>query len=147
METEQPLLLRFLSRHRGIGFVLARNNGEEVCCYHADSRVCGSVAQPPDPAKLSFLQPYGNPARLWESLCRFALHEACGDLILFGAYDGKEIVCFDDQVGGHGSVGGEQSRPFLILPENHPLAEKEELAGNEFLYHQVFLPLRNAATL
>ena len=31
-----------------------------------------------------------------------------GDCVLFGAYDGYEIVSFDDQVGAHGSAGGDQ---------------------------------------
>jgi hypothetical protein len=81
---------------------------------------------------------------LLPELRRFALDDACGDLVLFGAYDGERIACFDDQVGGHGSIGGEQSRPFLILPAGHPLLRREDLAGHEFLYREVFLPLRGA---
>ena len=40
-----------------------------------------------------------------------------GDLVLFGAYDGYEIVSFDDQIGAHGSAGGDQVWPFLIAPD------------------------------
>jgi hypothetical protein len=39
-----------------------------------------------------------------------------GDMVLFGAYDGYDIVSFDDQVGAHGCVGGEQAHPFLMTP-------------------------------
>ena len=39
-----------------------------------------------------------------------------GDCVLFGAYDGYDIVSFDDQVGAHGSAGGDQVYPFLISP-------------------------------
>jgi hypothetical protein len=28
--------------------------------------------------------------------------------VLFGAYDGYDIVSFDDQVGEHGSAGGDE---------------------------------------
>ena len=66
------------------------------------------------------------------------LGHRCGDLVLFGAIDEEGIACFDDQVGGHGSVGGEQSRPFLILPVGHPVLKKERLRGYEFLYHDIF---------
>ncbi len=45
-------------------------------------------------------------ARAVESLVR---QPNGGDLVLFGAYDGSEIVSFDDQVGAHGSAGGDQS--------------------------------------
>ncbi|HTK50657.1 MAG TPA: hypothetical protein VL308_02150, partial [Gemmatimonadaceae bacterium] len=40
-----------------------------------------------------------------------------GDIVLFGAYDGYEIVSFDDQIGAHGSAGGDQVWPFLIAPD------------------------------
>lgn len=40
-----------------------------------------------------------------------------GDIVLFGAFDGYEIVSFDDQIGAHGSAGGDQMYPFLLAPE------------------------------
>jgi len=40
-----------------------------------------------------------------------------GDCVLFGEYDGYDIISFDDQVGAHGSAGGDQVYPFLISPE------------------------------
>jgi hypothetical protein len=39
-----------------------------------------------------------------------------GDCVLFGAYDGTFIVSFDDQVGAHGSAGGDQVYPFIMGP-------------------------------
>ena len=115
----------------------------EICCYHDGERTVGSQERVPAPEGLKFLRPYGEPETLWPRLVAFALDDACGDLILFGAYDGERIACFDDQVGGHGSVGGEQSRPFVILPNSHPLTGRNDLVGNSFLYHEVFKPLRN----
>jgi hypothetical protein len=52
-------------------------------------------------------------ARAVESLVR---QPNGGDLVLFGAYDGREIVSFDDQVGAHGCAGGDQVFPFVITP-------------------------------
>jgi hypothetical protein len=46
-----------------------------------------------------------------------------GDLVLFGAYDGYDIVSFDDQVGAHGSAGGPQVYPFLITPPTLDVAD------------------------
>jgi hypothetical protein len=74
-----------------------------------------------------------------DELQRFGSGANCGDLVIFGALDEEGIACFDDQVGGHGSVGGEQSRPFIILPVGHPLLKQEKLAGYQFLYRDVFL--------
>ncbi len=146
VEAAQPLLVHFLSQHKGIGFVLAKGVSDEIWCYHDGGHICASAKTPPPELELEFLRPYGTPDKLWPQLCKFAQEEACGDLILFGAYDGERIVCFDDQVGGHGSIGGEQSQPFLILPNNHPLQNQAELCGNEFLYYDVFAPCRTDIT-
>jgi hypothetical protein len=141
IETEQPLLVSFLSQHKGIGFVLAQDRDGRTWCLHHGGRVAGTATELPPAAGLAFLRGYGDPAALWPDLCRFATGGNCGDLILFGAYDGQRIACFDDQVGGHGSIGGEQLQPFLILPAGHPVLSKDNPAGHTFLYHEVFLPL------
>ncbi|HLA13725.1 MAG TPA: alkaline phosphatase family protein [Gemmatimonadaceae bacterium] len=45
-----------------------------------------------------------------------------GDCVLFGAFDGDDIISFDDQVGAHGSAGGDQVYPFIISPRTLGLA-------------------------
>ena len=45
-----------------------------------------------------------------------------GDCVLFGSFDGYDIISFDDQVGAHGSAGGDQVYPFIISPERLGLA-------------------------
>ena len=40
-----------------------------------------------------------------------------GDCVLFGAYDGYKIISFDDQIGAHGSAGGDQVYPFIMTPK------------------------------
>ncbi|MGH7616154.1 MAG: carboxypeptidase-like regulatory domain-containing protein [Gemmatimonadaceae bacterium] len=47
-----------------------------------------------------------------------------GDITIFGAYDGYEIVSFDDQIGAHGAAGGNQVHPFLIGPAHLELEGK-----------------------
>lgn len=142
IDEAHPQLLPFLCQHPGIGLVMARGAGDELCFFHAAGHYCLSAALPPTPQELEFLRPFGDPLRLLPELRRFGLDEACGDFIIFGAYDGERVACFDDQVGGHGSIGGEQLRPFLILPRGHALLGREDLTGHSFLYHEVFLPLR-----
>ncbi len=140
VEAAQPLLLRFLQKHKGIGFVLARGEqAGELMIFHSG----GHIRVTEDPRfhqhELAFLRPYGAPYELLYQLYRFGLGPRCGDLVLFGALDEKGMACFDDQVGGHGSVGGEQSRPFIILPLGHPVLDRERLSGYEFLYRDIFL--------
>lgn len=139
VEIAQPLLLRFLQRHKGVGFVLAQGDSpEEICIFHREGRLDLVPGQTPAQADRQFLRPYGMPGLLIEQLYKFGRGPLCGDLVLFGALDEQGIACFDDQVGGHGSVGGEQSRPFLILPLDHPVINEEKLYGYEFLYWDVF---------
>jgi hypothetical protein len=140
VEQAQPLLLRFLQQHKGIGFVLARGEAPgEVCIFHPGGRLFTQPGSIHRQEELEFLRPYGVPDDVVEELRRFGSGGNCGDLVIFGALDEEGIACFDDQVGGHGSVGGEQSRPFVILPVGHPVLQREKLAGYQFLYRDVFL--------
>ena len=80
------------------------------------------------------LEPYGTEPLLARAVERLVKQTNAGDLVLFGAYDGYEIVCFDDQVGAHGSAGGSQLHPFLIAPqqlglENAVLEDARDLHG------------------
>lgn len=139
VEQAQPLLLRFLQKHKGIGFVLTLGEKPgEICIFHRTGRLDLHPDRQTEQRDREFLRPYGNPADLVDELCRYGNGPLCGDLVLFGALDEKGIACFDDQVGGHGSVGGEQSRPFIILPLGHRALEQERLSGYEFLYRDVF---------
>jgi hypothetical protein len=140
VEQTQPLLLRFLQQHKGIGFVLAKGEeADEVCIFHTHGRLCTAPGRFHRQDDLEFLRPYGVPDDVVEELHRFGSGANCGDLVIFGALDEEGIACFDDQVGGHGSVGGEQSRPFIILPVGHPVLQREKLTGYRFLYEDVFL--------
>ncbi len=141
IEQAQPLLLRFLKKHRGIGFVLAKGKEEnEICIFHQRGHIHLTENPRFHQEELEFLRPYGAPYDLLAQLYRFGQGPRCGDLVLFGALDEEGIACFDDQVGGHGSVGGEQSRPFIILPLGHQVLQQEKLSGYEFIYWEVFKP-------
>jgi hypothetical protein len=105
-----------LLSHPGIGLIATRS-AEGV---HVESRagkgliVNGSVnvtggANP--------LEPYGTQRYVVNAIESLVNQPNAGDCVLFGAYDGYDIVSFDDQVGAHGSAGGDQVYPFLISPK------------------------------
>jgi hypothetical protein len=104
-----------LVAHPGIGLVLTRSDDG----VHAEGS--GGRATIRDGHLLVIegtnpLDSYGTESyqlRAIESLLR---QPNCGDVVLFGAFDGYDIVSFDDQVGAHGSAGGDQVYPFLITP-------------------------------
>jgi hypothetical protein len=62
------------------------------------------------------MERYGVEPYVLRSVYDLVRQPNAGDLVLFGAYDGYDIVSFDDQVGAHGSAGGDQVYPFLLTP-------------------------------
>jgi hypothetical protein len=64
------------------------------------------------------LEPYGTGANVTRAVAHLVSQRNAGDVIIFGAYDGYEIVSFDDQIGAHGAAGGNQVFPFVIGPSH-----------------------------
>jgi hypothetical protein len=104
-----------LVKHGGIGLVLTLKNDT----VHAESTrgtamISGGrveVLTGENPVEL-----YGTEAFQLRAIESLVCQPNCGDCVLFGAYDGFEIISFDDQIGAHGSAGGDQVFPFLITP-------------------------------
>ncbi|MBA3406358.1 MAG: hypothetical protein H0U13_17015 [Gemmatimonadaceae bacterium] len=63
------------------------------------------------------LELYGTELYALNAIDDLVSQPNAGDCVLFGAYDGYDIISFDDQVGAHGSAGGDQVYPFLIAPK------------------------------
>ena len=60
--------------------------------------------------------PFGTETHVLRAVENLVNQPNAGDCVLFGTFDGTDIVSFDDQVGAHGSAGGDQMYPFLITP-------------------------------
>jgi hypothetical protein len=109
-----------LLAHAGVGLVLTRDGA----CVRAEGRDgCASIACEPGGAPrvvvtrgANPLAAYGHGAHVLRAIMELVHQDNAGDLVVFGAYDGYEIVSFDDQVGAHGSAGGEQTYPFILAP-------------------------------
>lgn len=102
-----------LLAHEGIGLI-ATLSGPVVHVESALGRALISDGVLEVIAGTNPLDPYGTEPPLARAVERLVRQPNAGDLVLFGAYDGYEIVCFDDQVGAHGAAGGNQLAPFLI---------------------------------
>ena len=112
---------RALLAHDGIGLILTRA-GDTV---HLETRGGRGVITGETLEVLEGENPlhrYGTEAYVVRAVRDLVLQPNSGDLVLFGAYDGYDIVSFDDQVGAHGSAGGDQMYPFLLAPERLGLA-------------------------
>ena len=105
-----------LVAHPGIGLVATiSSNGVNLAGKRGrallrDGQV--ELVSGENPLEIFGAEPY--VLRAVESLVR---QPNAGDCVLFGAFDGYDIVSFDDQVGAHGSAGGDQVYPFIISPE------------------------------
>ena len=135
------LYLALLS-HPGVGLIATRD-GEAVRLRSrvGRARLQDGVLQVLD--GLNPLAPYGTEPELLRAVEELVFQPNCGDLVLFGAYDGYEIVSFDDQIGAHGAAGGEQVYPFIIAPAE--LGLKEATLENARDIH-THVMLRYAAT-
>lgn len=112
-----------LLAHPGIGLVATlTDDGVNLASKYGRGRLRNGVVAEitgENPLDVFGTEPY--VLRAVESLVR---QPNAGDIVLFGAYDGYDIVSFDDQVGAHGSAGGDQVYPFIISPRNLGLASE-----------------------
>jgi hypothetical protein len=104
-----------LIAHEGIGLVATRDvDGVHVESREGKARITN--------ARLEILEGrnpmdrYGTETYVLRAVESLVMQPNAGDCVLFGAYDGYDIISFDDQVGAHGSAGGDQMYPFLITP-------------------------------
>ena len=98
-------LYEALVAHPGIGLVLTRQNG----AVHAESSKGKARIQSEQVTVIAGedpLEPYGTESYQLRAIESLVAQSNCGDCVLFGAFDGYEIISFDDQVGAHGSAGG-----------------------------------------
>jgi hypothetical protein len=125
-----------LREHRGIGLIAALDaRGVHVQSMSGRARIIDGVVELLEGTNP--LAPYGTDRLTVGAIESLVRQPNAGDLVLFGAYDGYEIVSFDDQVGAHGSAGGDQVWPFLIAPPS--LGVGSERIDNARDIHRVIM--------
>lgn len=117
-DPDRASLYYFLVAHRGIGVVITRVlDGAHVENLRGRCIVTPSgemeVLSGEDP-----LQDYAPTPVERKAIAHIASLPNSGDMILFGAYDPERdyCICFDDQIGAHGAMGGRQFWPFFMTP-------------------------------
>ena len=113
VEKMLPRLVAALSNLEEVAFVMTRDANEDVFVSRG-IEVRGAAAIP-------LLAPHDEPDVLLAQLSRLNSFDAAGDVVIFGAFvDGRQVN-FEDQAGGHGSIGGEQLHPFVLAPRGWAL--------------------------
>jgi uncharacterized membrane protein YvlD (DUF360 family) len=125
-----PTLIPTLRNHPGIGVLLVRSAehgplalGAHGIRYLAEDRVEGE-----DP-----LRPFGSNAA--RHLLRTDGFTNCADIMVNSFFDPDtdEGCAFEELIGFHGGMGGEQARPFLLHPVDLPLPD-EPIVGAEAVH-------------
>jgi hypothetical protein len=103
--------------------------GRRVLDRDADAPVVG--ASGPDP-----LAAYGPDAAL--DLLDLDLRDHVGDLVVLGRYDRSlgEVAAFEELVGSHGGLGGDQTRALFVHPASWSVPERR-LTGIDVHRHLV----------
>ncbi len=113
-----PELLPALRSHPGIGFILVRSerDGPMALGLRGSQRLSDGAIDGEDP-----LASFGPNAA--QHLRRTDGFEHCPDIVLNSTYwdETDEVAAFEELVGSHGGMGGEQSYPFILAPSDWAL--------------------------
>jgi len=133
IDERYPELIPTLLAHPGIGFLLvARETGGSVVLGPAgELELATGVVHGDDP-----LAPFGAAARTQVS--RTDAYPHCADLMVNSLWEPAtgEVAAFEELVGSHGGLGGDQTHPFLLYPADLP-APAEHLLGAEEVHGQL----------
>lgn len=116
LEHSYPGLLQGLIEHEGIGLVIAHDPygciwafGKRGARNLSDGEIKGS-----DP-----LLTYERPELRVEQILRLASFPNAGDLVLVSTlYPDGQVAAFEELVGSHGGLGGDQTDAFLLHPSD-----------------------------
>ncbi|MFG3041682.1 phage holin family protein [Streptomyces sp. NPDC048330] len=143
IDRRHPALLRTLAHHPGVGFVLVASD-EHGSVVLARDGVEVPVAELADAGPLAVFGPGAAQAvRRTDGFPHVA------DIMVNSMYDPATgtVHAFEEQIGSHGGLGGEQSHPFLLSPPDlsPPVAPGEELVGAERVHRVLRRWLRESS--
>ena len=133
LTSQFPVLANALSSLDELALVMARDGSRDVFLK-------GGSALDGDELKAE-LSRYDDADILQEQLSRLNSFQNSGDLVLFGAFvDGKQVN-FENQDGGHGSIGGEQLHPFVLAKREWGIDTSNVRGAHEM--HPILCALRD----
>ncbi|MEU6625182.1 phage holin family protein [Streptomyces litmocidini] len=143
IDRRHPALLRTLAHHPGVGFVLVAS-AEHGSVVLARDGVEVPVAELADDGPLAV---FGRGAA--RAVRRTDGFPHVADIMVNSMYDPAtgSVHAFEEQIGSHGGLGGEQSHAFLLSPPDlsPPVGAGEELVGAEQVHRVLRRWLRESS--
>ena len=133
-----PDLIPGLVKHPGIGFLLVNSIanggmiiGENGIYYLENDEIVGENP----------LEGFGKNAAM--HLKRQNSFNNMPDVLVNSFYDSEsdEVCAFEELIGSHGGLGGNQTKPFILYPSEW--GDPGELVGSESIYHFLKEEIRN----
>jgi hypothetical protein len=115
IEARHPNVLARLSRHPGIGLVLARSAGGPLCWYRGH-RV--PLDRRPDPAARDPFARRADRAVVVAGLRDLVAMPSAGDIVLYGTGAPGGDVSFIDELGAHAGPSEEELNTFILHPSS-----------------------------
>lgn len=106
ISARHPGLAQSISRLDQIALIMANDGGQDVFLKDGQE-FRGAEVKP-------LLADYDDPDILLQQLSRLNSFQNAGDLVTFGSFSAGRQFNFENQGGGHGSIGGEQLHPFVL---------------------------------
>ncbi|GGY36858.1 membrane protein [Streptomyces tanashiensis] len=143
IDRRHPALLRTLAHHPGVGFVLVAS-AEHGSVVLARDGVEVPVAELADDGPLAvFGRGSARAVRRTDGFPHVA------DIMVNSMYDPATgtVHAFEEQIGSHGGLGGEQSHAFLLSPPDlsPPVGAGDELVGAEHVHRVLRRWLRESS--
>ncbi|MFF2961658.1 alkaline phosphatase family protein [Streptomyces sp. NPDC057963] len=144
LDRSRPALLGTLANHPGVGFLLVRSERHgSVVLGRGGIEVPLSELRDGEGPLASFGPGAAAAVRRTDTFPHVA------DIMVNSMYDESsgQVHAFEEQIGSHGGLGGEQSRPFLLWPADlsAPVAQGTELRGAEQVHGVLRRWLRECA--
>lgn len=133
IESQHPKLIPGLVEHEGIGFVVVNSQkgpvilGKKGKYFLKSDKVAGTNP----------LANYGDNAH--KHIKRAFNFTNAPDIYVVSTYfeDTNEVAAFEELVGSHGGLGGNQTKPFLLYPRVLEENRLQNIIGTENLHKQI----------
>ncbi|MFI1538498.1 phage holin family protein [Streptomyces anandii] len=133
IDARHPALLPTLANHPGVGFLLVRSEEHGAVVLGARGAEVPLERLETEPGPLAAFGPGAAAA-----VRRTHSFPHTADIMVNSFHDPAdgEVLAFEEQIGSHGGLGGDQGRPFLLSPLafSPPVDEGGEIVGAEQIH-------------